>query len=59
MINVWIYMGVLSVFLVGVAVYYMGCANVGSVVMFIAGMAAMVQMIREEIASEKRRNKNV
>jgi hypothetical protein len=59
MINVWIYMGVLSVFLVGVAVYYMGYMDVGIILIFVAGVAAMVQMIREEIVSEKRRNKNV
>lgn len=59
MINVWIYMGTLSVFLVGVAVYYMGCMNVGIILIFVAGVAAVGQMIREEIVSEKRRNKNV
>jgi len=59
MINVWIYMGTISAFLVGVAVYYMGCMSIGSIMIFVAGVAAVVQMIREEIVSEKRRNKNV
>ena len=59
MINVWIYMGTISEFLVGVVIYYMGHENIGSVMVAIAGLAAVVQMIREEIVSEKRRNKNV
>ena len=59
MINVWIYMGTLSAFLVGAAVYYMGCMDVGIVLIFVAGVAAVLQMIREEIESEKRRNKDV
>lgn len=52
-------MGTLSAFLVGVAVYYMGCETIGVTLILIAGVTAMVQMIREEIGSEKRRNKNV
>ena len=59
MINVWIYMGTISEFLVGVAIYYMGHEDIGSVMVAIAGTAAVIQMIREEIASEKRRNKDV
>jgi len=59
MINVWMCVGILSVFSVGMAAYYMGCRNVGIVLIFVAGVAAVGQMIREEIVSEKRRNKNV
>jgi len=52
-------MGTISVFLVGMAVYYMGCMSAGSAMVFIAGVAAVLQMIKEEVDSEKRRDKNV
>ena len=53
------YMGTVSELLVGAAVYYMGCETIGVTLILIAGVTAMAQMIREEIDSEKRRNKNV
>jgi len=57
MMHVWIYMGTISIFLVGVAVYYMGCTSAGSAMVFIAGVIAAAQMIKEEVVSEKRRDK--
>jgi len=53
MIHIWIYMGTISAFLVGVLLYCMGCMSIGSIMIFVAGAAAAVQMIREEIVSEK------